>query len=58
MNTNEEIIKKMAQEIIDKIKDGKIFGIQIDINNINHLIVAANLLAYSQKQKEEANRMI
>lgn len=47
---HEEAIRKMAEEIISKIDGGNLFGEPIDLQNINHLIVASNMLAYCQKQ--------
>ena len=47
---HEETIRKMAEEIILKIDDGRLFGEPIDLQNTSHLIVASNMLAYSQKQ--------
>ena len=40
----ENIINDLAEEVKQKIKDGKIFGVKVDMNNINHLIILSYLL--------------
>lgn len=48
----EKEIDEKVQELKKKISRGSLFGLQIDENNINHLILAAYYLGKSEATQE------
>ena len=54
-NWMQEEIDKFAEQILEKIKDGFLFGEKIDLDNINQVIVATYWAGEIKGREEKIN---
>jgi hypothetical protein len=51
---NDEFIKKEAQRIRTEVEAGRLFGKEVDVDNIDEMIVAVYFFAISENIKKQA----